>query len=545
MADITMPQLGETVTEGTITKWMKKVGDAVAEDEVLFEVSTDKVDSEVPSPASGYLAEILVQEGETVDVGAKLAVISDAPSGNGGAPAPAAEAAPAAPAAPAAAAPASEAPAPAEPAAAPSDGQGDAAAKAVEAEQAGTPEPELPADTAAAVAPEQQPGQGDSPSKAAAPAAAPSASTPAPSGAADEADDEDGGAAGADGMSKVLSPVVRRLISEHGLDPATIKGTGAGGRITRSDVLALVEDKGGGAAPSAPAAAPAPAASAPAASTPAAAAPPAQPQPQAASATAPAPAAPAPAPAPAAAAPAARAGDRDEVIPFSRIRKVTAEHMVRSKATSAHTLVAIEVDYEGIDKVRAAVKDHFKAEEGVSLTYLPFISRATVDAIREFPRINASVGNDELIVHHYVNLGIAVDLNFEGLLVPVVREADTKRLRAIAREIADLATRARTKKLSADELAGGTFTITNAGGYGTMLTGPVINQPQIAILSTDGVKKRPVVVELPDGTDAIAIHPTGNLALTWDHRAVDGAYAAAFLARIKEILETRDWSQEL
>jgi 2-oxoglutarate dehydrogenase E2 component (dihydrolipoamide succinyltransferase) len=309
-------------------------------------------------------------------------------------------------------------------------------------------------------------------------------------------------------------------------------------------VLALVEDKGGGAAPSAPASAPAPAASAPApapaASAPAAAAPP-QSHPQAESATEPAP----PAPAAAAAAPAARAGDRDEVIPFSRIRKVTAEHMVRSKATSAHTLVAIEVDYEGIDKVRAAVKDHFKAEEGVSLTYLPFISRATVDAIREFPRINASVGNDELIVHHYVNLGIAVDLNFEGLLVPVVREADTKRLRAIAREIADLATRARTKKLSADELAGGTFTITNAGGYGTMLTGPVINQPQIAILSTDGVKKRPVVVELPDGTDAIAIHPTGNLALTWDHRAVDGAYAAAFLARIKEILETRDWSQEL
>jgi 2-oxoglutarate dehydrogenase E2 component (dihydrolipoamide succinyltransferase) len=247
MADITMPQLGETVTEGTITKWMKKVGDAVAEDEVLFEVSTDKVDSEVPSPASGYLAEILVQEGETVDVGVKLAVISDGPSGNGGAPAPAAEAAPPAAAAPSAgpapaAAPAPEAPTPSEPAAAPSDAQGDAAAQAVEAEQAGTPEPGLPADTAPAAVPEQQPGQGDSQSKAAPSAAAPSASTAAASGADEDEDDDDSGGAGADGMSKVLSPVVRRLISEHGLDPATIKGTGAGGRITRSDVLALVED---------------------------------------------------------------------------------------------------------------------------------------------------------------------------------------------------------------------------------------------------------------------------------------------------------------
>jgi 2-oxoglutarate dehydrogenase E2 component (dihydrolipoamide succinyltransferase) len=232
-------------------------------------------------------------------------------------------------------------------------------------------------------------------------------------------------------------------------------------------------------------------------------------------------------------------------VPFSRIRRVTAEHMVRSKATSAHTLVVIEVDYEGVERVRRAQKERFRAEEGVGLTFLPFIARAVVDAIRDFPKINSSVGDDQLIVHHYVNLGIAVDLSFEGLLVPVVRDADGLRMRAIAREIADLANRARTKKLSADELAGGTFTITNAGGYGTLLTAPVINQPQIAILSTDGVKKRPVVVELPDGTDAIVIHPTGNLALSWDHRAVDGAYASAFLAKVKEILETRDWAAEL
>ena len=243
--------------------------------------------------------------------------------------------------------------------------------------------------------------------------------------------------------------------------------------------------------------------------------------------------------------PVAAAGEDDEVVAFSNIRRRTAEHMVRSKATSAHTLTAIEVDYDRVDRVRQAAKDEFRAKEGVGLTYLPFIARAVVDAIRDFPKINSSVGDDQLIVHHYVNLGIAVDLNFEGLLVPVIRDADGLRMRAIAREIGDLANRARTKKLSADELGGGTFTITNAGGYGTLLTGPVINQPQIAILSTDGVKKRPVAVELPDGTDAIAIHPTGNLALMWDHRAVDGAYASAFLARIKDILETRDWSQEL
>jgi len=237
--------------------------------------------------------------------------------------------------------------------------------------------------------------------------------------------------------------------------------------------------------------------------------------------------------------------DREQVIPFSKIRRITAEHMVRSKATSAHTLVVVEVDYDGVDRVRHANQDAYKAAEGHTLTYLPFISRAVVDAIAEFPHVNASVGNDELIVHHYINLGIAVDLNFEGLLVPVIHDADGKRLRAIAREISDLATRARTKRLTADDITGGTFTLTNAGPFGTMLTAAVINQPQVAILSTDGVKKRPVVVELPDGTDAIAIHPVGLLALTFDHRAFDGAYAAAFVSRVRQILETRDWSQEL
>ncbi|HZQ26450.1 MAG TPA: 2-oxo acid dehydrogenase subunit E2, partial [Acidimicrobiales bacterium] len=210
-----------------------------------------------------------------------------------------------------------------------------------------------------------------------------------------------------------------------------------------------------------------------------------------------------------------------------------------------HTLVAIETDYAGVDRVRAAIKDRFRDEEGFGLTYLPFIARAVVDAIREFPKMNASVGDDELIVHHYVNLGIAVDLNFEGLLAPVIKDADGKRLRAIAREISDLAARARAKRLGADEISGGTFTITNPGPFGTFVTVPIINQPQVAILSTDGVKKKPVVVTLADGTDTIAIHPVGILALSFDHRAIDGAYASAFVAKVKEIIETRDWSQEV
>ena len=462
MADITMPQLGETVTEGTITRWAKQVGDRVDEDEVLFEVSTDKVDSEVPSPTSGFVAEILVPEGDTVAVGTRLAVISDQPVEGGGGGEPAAEA---------------EAPAPApESAAPPPEPQPDdtPAEVAAKAQQAGAPEP-----VATAVA---------------------TATT----------DDEDGGRA--NGGGTVLSPVVRRLLAEHNLDPGRIQGTGAGGRITRADVLAVIErgETGGTAAPTAPAPAPA--------------------------------AAPAPVPQPAV---AARSGEREETVPFSNIRRLTAEHMRRSLDTSAHTLVVVEVDYENVDKVRRAVKDRFKAEEGSSLTYMPFVARAVVDAIREYPHVNASVGENELIVHHYVNLGIAVDLDFQGLIVPVVHDADAKRLRALAREIADLANRARTKKLGADDISGGTFTITNAGGYGTLITGPIINQPQVAILSTDGVKPRPVALQLPDGSYGIAVHPVGNLAISFDHRAYDGAYASAFLAKVREILETRDWAQEL
>ncbi len=330
----------------------------------------------------------------------------------------------------------------------------------------------------------------------------------------------------------MLSPVVRRLIAEHNLDPGQIDGTGAGGRITRSDVLALIDRRNGGTVrapqpqPAAPAARPQPAPPPPA---PAAA----QPAPVAARA----PAAPA--------APLVEGGEHDTVVPFTNIRRRTAEHMVRSKHTSAHTMVAFEVDYSAVERVRLAEKEKFRQAEGFSLTYLPFITRAVVDALTDFPNVNSSVGDDALIVHHDLNIGIAVDLDFEGLLVPVIHEADAKRLRALAREISGLAARARAKRLTMDDISGGTFTITNAGPFGTFITVPVINQPQVAILSTDGVRKRPVAIELPDGSDGIAVHPVGNLVLSWDHRAFDGAYAAAFLGAVKEIVETRDWSTEL
>ena len=441
--DITMPQLGETVTEGTIVRWAKQVGDRVAEDEVLFEVSTDKVDSEVPSPASGFLTEILVQEGQTVDVGARLAVIDDA----AGAQAPAA---------------------------------------------AETPAPPAPAEPAAV-----QPGPEPAPRPAPAPVPAP----------------EDAGGR-TDAPGKVLSPVVRRLVAEHAIDPAEIVGSGAGGRVTRADVLAVIDARRGGSQ----APAPVPTAAAPAAASPVAA--------------------------PPAAPPLARAAG-DETVPFSNIRRRTAEHMRRSIDTSAHTLVVVEVDYDQVDQARLPARARFKEEEGVSLSYLPFVARAVVDALADFPRLNASMTEEALVVHRAVNLGVAVDLSHEGLIVPVLRNADDKRLRALAREVADLATRARAKKLAADDISGGTFTITNPGGYGTLITAPIINQPQVAILSTDGVRPKPVAVALPGGGYGVAVHPVGNLALSFDHRANDGAYASSFLARLREIIETRDWSPEL
>jgi 2-oxoglutarate dehydrogenase E2 component (dihydrolipoamide succinyltransferase) len=475
--DVTMPQLGETVTEGTITRWFKQVGEQVAADEPLFEVSTDKVDSEVPEPQAGVVAEILVPEGETVPVGARLAVISD--SADGSAPAPAAAAAPA------------EAEAPAKDAA---------------------PAPEPQAAPAAAPQPPQPP---PAPAPAAAPPPPPPA--PAPEPAAQPAPQPVAQPVSAT-AGIVASPIVRRLIAEHGLDPSQIQGTGDGGRITRNDVLAAARN-GGGAARTQTAPAPAPAQPAPAQPSPA----PAPPQP--------------------ALAPAPMAGDT--VIPFDNIRRRTAEHMVRSKATSAHVYTSVRVDFERVERTRQAHQAEWKVQEGATLTYLPFIVRAFCDVVREFPHVNASVDGDSLVVHHDVNLGIAVDLDYKGLIAPVIKNADGKRLRLIAREIRDLAARAKTKQLGPDEVVGGTFTVTNMGPFGTTLTLPIINQPQVAILATDGIRKEPVVIEGPDGEDTIAVHHVGHLALAWDHRAFDGAYAAAFLNSVRTVLETRDWDAEL
>ena len=317
--------------------------------------------------------------------------------------------------------------------------------------------------------------------------------------------------------------MVRRLVNEHGLDPAAISGTGPGGRITRDDVLDHIDKTGS--KPAAPAA-DGGAGRAGRGSPP------------------PAPAA-APAATPPAAAPTVASGERDSTVRLSKIRKLTGAHMVMSKSVSPHAFSVVEVDYANVDATRVAIKDEWKRTEGFSLTYLPFISRATIDALAEFPHLNASVAENELVVHGFVDLGIAVDLDYQGLIVPVIREAESKRLRAIAREINDLAGRARTRKLMPDEISGGTFTISNNGSAGSVLTMPIINQPQVAILSTDAIVRKPVVVETADGGEGIAIHPVGNLAMAWDHRAFDGAYAAGFLERIKEILETKDWSAEL
>jgi 2-oxoglutarate dehydrogenase E2 component (dihydrolipoamide succinyltransferase) len=235
----------------------------------------------------------------------------------------------------------------------------------------------------------------------------------------------------------------------------------------------------------------------------------------------------------------------DRVVPFSNMRRRTAEHMVRSKQVSPHAFIATEADFENVERVRRSAGERFRAEEGYSLTYLPFVARAAVEALRQFPYLNASVGEDALVVHQEVNLGIAVDLNHEGLIVPVVHRAEEVTLRGMARRIRDLADRARHRQLQADDIVGGTFSITNDGPFGTFFTVPIINQPQVAILATDGVKRRPVVVTAADGSESIAIHSTALLGMSWDHRAVDGAYVASFLGRVVELLATRDWGAEL
>jgi 2-oxoglutarate dehydrogenase E2 component (dihydrolipoamide succinyltransferase) len=462
LVDVVMPQMGVSVAEGTITKWTKAEGDSVEADETLLEISTDKVDTEVPSPASGVVQQILVPEGETVAVGTKLAVI--APEGA---------------AAPAAA----PSPEPAEP--------------TPEPEPAAAPEPE--AEAAPAVEPVPR-----------AEHVAPAQTTPplAPDGAANGA--------------RFVSPVVARIAAEHGVDVSQVAGTGRGGRVTKKDILGHIESG----AQAAPTAAP----EAPAAPAPAPVAPAETPAP----APTPAPAATGPAPAP-----GAEAGELVE--PISAMRRGIAEHMRRSLDTSAHVTSAIEVDMSKVTAIRAKLKKEYQAAYGVNPTYLAFIARAVVETLKDYPWINGELRGDSIVTRNYVNLGFAVELtDGKGLIVPVVKHAEGLNLLGMARAIVDIATRAREKKLLPDEVQGGTFTITNPGGYGTFHGTPVISQPQSGILGTYAVVKRPWVVQDQMGEDVIAIRSIMNLTLTYDHRLVDGALAGRFLRDLREKLQTWD-----
>lgn len=491
---VSMPQLGETVTEGTILRWLKQVGDTIAEDELLVEISTDKVDTEVPSPASGVIAEILAGEGDTIAVGTPMVVIAEAGE-----------------------------------AASPTSDPEDGAAQSPEPESAPEPVPEPQLEVASD------------------PVAGETVSADAGSGPGD-----------------FLSPVVRKLAREHNIDASLITGSGREGRVTRNDVLAYIDQlvdpaPQPEAAPvrepvsapvSVPEAVPVPE---PATATP-------QPKPVPAPPPTPAPApAPAPSPAPArapapavpatvpgaAAVAAARRGD--EIRDLDRLRARIGANMIKAKQTAAHVWTSFEVDFERVERVRQAHKAQFKADEGFSLTYLPFIARATMDALREYPVVNSSFYLEELkaVFHHDINLGIAVDLNQEGLVVTTVKNANDLTLRGLARSIRQVAERARDGKLDPDDISGSTFTITNPGPSGSFMSAPIINVPNVAILSTDTVTKRPTVVTTADGQDTLAIRHIGYLGLSWDHRAFDGSTAVMFLRRIKDNLENWDWEQQL
>ena len=472
--DVVMPQMGVSVSEGTITKWLKQEGEEVAADEPLLEISTDKVDTEVPSPGSGVLQQILVQEGETVDVGTKLAVIGS------GAAAPAAQEAPPEP----------------------------ATQEAADRSAAAEAEAETP--------PEEAPQQ-------AAPAPAP---PPAPAPAAN------GG--GGDDRSFV-SPVVARIASQHSVDVGQVQGTGRGGRVTKKDILGFIESGGPAQAAPQPEAAPQPQA-APAPATPTA------PPPVAPAQPAPAPAAQAPTPGPVPA--PVEAGSGEQVEPMNAMRRGIAEHMRRSLDTSAHVTSAIEVDMSRVVAIREKLKPEFQKNYGVNPTYLIFVARAVTETLAEYPWINGEIRGDQIVTRNYVNLGLAVELSEgKGLIVPVVRNAESLNLLGLARAVTDIAERARNKQLTPDEVQGGTFTITNPGGYGTFHGTPVISQPQSAILGTYALVKRPWVVQDEHGQDVIAIRPIMNLTLTYDHRLVDGALAGRFLQALRHRLENWEASE--
>jgi 2-oxoglutarate dehydrogenase E2 component (dihydrolipoamide succinyltransferase) len=439
--DVLMPQMGESIAEGTLSKWLKKVGDTVKRDEPLFEISTDKVDAEIPAPAAGTLAEIKVQEGQTVPVQTLVAVLETD-------------------AAAAAAKPAAAAPAPA-PAPAPT---------------APKPEPPKPA---------------PAPKVEAEPAVRPSGRPAVPG-------DGDGGVQTAEQRLRTKStPLVRKIAAEHSVDISRIAGSGHAGRVTKQDILGFIE-------------------------------------------RAPAPPPPVPGTRPLAPAggiehPAVEPWPGDRVEPWSKIRKITADHMVMSRRVSAHVASFFEVDFTRVAQLRGKAKQVY-AERGVNLTFLAFIVKACAENLRKHPVVNAAVSGDSTIYRNEVNIGIAVALDW-GLIVPVIKRADELALMGLARAINDLGERARIKKLSPDDIQRGTFTITNPGGFGPFAGIPIINQPQVAILGVGAIEKRPKVITGPDGTDSIAIRTMGMLTMSYDHRVVDGADADKFLADVKKLLQ--------
>jgi pyruvate dehydrogenase E2 component (dihydrolipoamide acetyltransferase) len=503
MTTIKMPQLGETIVEGTILKWLKQEGENIERDEALFEISTDKVDTEVPSPVNGTVSKILVEEGQTVPVGTDLAEISEdgdaASSGDaaGAEDAGAAGAAPVGGPAPAAEEASSGTSAGTEP---PSEAAPPPSTAPAEAESAAAV-----AEGSAAEMPAVEPATSQG-----AEATAASSAEPAPS------DTGSGEMPDRGPRSRILSPLVRRLADEHGLDLSRIEGSGTGGRITKQDVLAAIDS--GAAAAAAPATAPA------------------APAPAEVPTAAPAQAPPTPTVAPVQ---PAVAGPGDEVVPISHIRKLIGQHMIGSLQTSARAWTMVEVNVDHLVKLRERAKEAFKAKHGVNLTYLPFVIRATCDALLTHPEVNASLRGDEIVRHRYVNMGIAVSYD-EGLIVPVIKGADAMNTVGLARAIADLAGRARAHQLKPDEIQGSTFTITNPGPYGSIASVPIINQPNTGILSLDAIQKRPVVID-----DTIAIRSMVNISMSWDHRTIDGEIATRFLSRVKQNLESWDFAEDV
>ncbi|HVF90351.1 MAG TPA: dihydrolipoamide acetyltransferase family protein [Blastocatellia bacterium] len=486
--EVKMPQMGESIAEGTIVRWLKQIGDTVKRDEPLFEISTDKVDAEIPSPASGVLSEIRAKEGETVPVNAVVAVI------NGGG----------AQAAPAAEAPKQESP------------------KQEAPRQEAAPQP-----PAQASAPEKAPQAPQAPQAPPAPAEPKAEAAPQPSGDASaqgHAGDQQGEAVTAlpqapPGSPEELrrtrsSPLVRKIAEDQGVDISRIEGTGISGRVTKNDILSFIENRG-----AAQPAAPVEASAQPAAPAPARAPQPLR-QPSEEAEIGPAP---------------YSEGDRVEIEPMSLMRRRIAERMVESRRTSAHVTSFIEVDFTETAKLRDKLKGEYM-NQGVKLTFLPFIIKGVIEGIKKFPIINSAVWGDQIVYKKDINVGVAVALDW-GLIVPVVRHADEKSLLGLARAVNDLGERARNKQLKPDEVQGGTFTITNPGVFGGLIGTPIINQPQVAILGVGVIKKRPWIID-----DAIAIRQIGMLSLSFDHRVIDGAIADQFLAALRDVIEAAGYT---